>query len=1823
MTDTVIVECSPVKHHTHGLTASNRSTASLFAEIVAARLGLTAYFVQCSASDQRAGRQGNREYYYSKDVGIAPAVFNPPHDALLTLIDVDFYIDMPEFLTRNFMPTLIYTFCPESVAGQSEGYAFTFDRASYVKYTVSGGAEYRHQLWDYGSDNIAMTRLYWEGCKPFFATSVYLVDRRRIAPHRFLVTLTPVRRWTWIPAYIAQQLESSTLQRLRLAYGAHLRLFIQTKEGLHVSTGNVDQYNTSLTTAAIDSTIAAIARITKIPLSMSQVKGLIGDDTPGAATLTEYHRLQTGDKPAFVYPVDMGVRSYQIVSAYPDMSAKPSLTAFMPPLLPDCFSPSICAGNEEAAVKGRITDIKPSTITPTQFMVRTIHEFARLLIPVEHMLHPETEDYVYLKQCRPTQRSILNLASSGESIKRIVKSFIKREAYSTANTPRVISTINGPDKLAYSAYMYAFSRVIAKQPWYAFSRTPLEVAERVSELLETATFACNTDFSRFDGRVSNFLRDLERILILRAFHSNYHAELLDLLRSQYQLKGYTTFGVKYETGSSRASGSPETSTFNTLCNAYVAFLALRMSKVDGVFIEAPEAFKMLGIYGGDDGLTAEVDPVIYRKAASSVGQQLDCDRIERGEFGIKFLARIYSPDVWWGNKTSCCDLPRQLAKFHATTKLPPNVTPRMKLIEKCRAYFLSDKHTPIIGPLVTKVMAMSENYPTTDYLRIWSLNKEIENQYPNENNGWMEPYAMLSLPAFDIDGFNSWIDSCASINEILAGRSFQEVNDPEVKLRTECDGDIFHPPAPPPPPPVLPTAPAPIINPFTSSPWMDPAWPCHAKPTKGPLRQPMNELFGNMTISEADSDDCDLEGKREEESKEPYFQVDERDLDAYLKDNPEFFDDPECGERIATMASSETNSIFKKVAGPPRQHVKTGKYRVRRSEAVVAKQRDAKPGQHTHGRDNFKRTSRASNFHGSRDSKRASRSSNWRGATTKPGWKVAATATAMLPLTKGQVWAANYSNSEDETKCPEWYYVAAIICAIVIAGVVLNVCLTLGLMSKPVATIWRSAYQFIVGYTVTVLTVPLLNHRVVADFSPPRPQEQFMLFGTMFVVLFVALRKLSNHPNVGHNYYPTYPNLLSVLTDMPANKTSRKAAPTLSKLKVLTTGDFVPKPLTSKQRRMMKTEALGVGLQRAQETLQTLRDQRHYRAKSNVPGKPETYTPEYAKMLRDQNQQLGVPKTTKKQNTQSLLGDVEHYLAGSSDNGDLQRVTEVHPKDPTPIGVAPDSENDRHSYPSITGTKNYIGTYPEPVPADEEGNSALLARAVMAAIAHGGSVNSHMADLAASDFKTYKDGRKRYLDKTYHRNFRRPTHESLPLDIENAPNSSPRKPGPKPKLVKPSTNFNSTLGYPGEGPPKRNRSKRNPPKQRQKRGVKAIVVASRTNFVGAPKQPKIIHHQNGDITVNYREEMLELSGSVAFASQVVEFNPGLASISTILAQNANLYDFYKINYFKLHYVPAKGTNTNGRISFCADYDDRVGEMTSMKQCGAMDDTTRTVPGQKITLELQKRLITARLKRYLVRPEAVPTGSVRADFDNFSLHFCTSDAADTTLFGVIDMEYSITFTGRTMLNSAYGRVYGGEITGNGSISNTAPLGLTPIVDTDSLGISAADASGDSAVTINNPGLYEVTINAIGSSISGITSGLTNGTLSSVHSLVIDGGTTVANITYFVLSTATHNAPSVLTFRFSGTVTGCLVVVGSMPLSSSALARLNALKHNHIEDEKQDEEDTSKQSLTTKLTNDLRERLIIERKIDQKRSRDVQHFIELPSPPPSRGGSWKLI
>jgi len=819
-----------VAGHTHGDAAAVRSAGSAAAEAYAYACLRSPFYMSMSASDQRAGRKGERRMHWAKDFNAEVRKEKPEPNDMIIMIDVDEHIpDLPQKLHDYFLPVVLFTFQPSVAAGTFVDYKFTFDKDNNVVYTVTGGAgsPYIHKVWDYSPDCLVMRKKF---LGITYAKSFFTVEKRQVDENHQLIALTPLVKFGPVGCFFSMFVSGHDFKRLEPVQKDTIRLAVScapTKDSPQgkflMSTAAVGTYNAATVDIKEDNAAASMAAISDSKLSGFQVQGLNDKlDKKAVITLVEYHRKTKGQAAAAV-PASVAsdaVNNYTINPSY-HMDEKPSVTPFMEPILPDCYAPTCSKESDEAMVQERIVKLQKPADALGATELKYAMEFAQLTAKILGPCVPVDYDYITEKLSRPSQARITGEASFVQTISTLVKSFMKKEAYQKIAPGRPIATINGKDKYEYSAYTYAVAALMEKLPWYAFGRKPKGISERVQAICAAATHVINTDLSRFDGRINRSSRQFEELLMKALFPEEHWPSMLRAMRRQYNSKGVTRMGVKYKNLFNRLSGSPETALFNSFLNAFMAYCCLREAG-----LESDEAWAKLGVYGGDDGLTADVDPELYTRVCAKFGHVLEADKVIRGESGVTFLARLYSRHVWYGSPHSCADISRSLSKLHTCVNLDNSAED--KLYEKAYALYLSDAATPIIGEFVTRAVELSRRDASEfkNIHKVWNANYSEDEQYPNENaDGWMDEVVIQQrLDGFRLGDFRLWLAKCRSLKEMLKCPRF--IDKPDLKVDditqpVKVNGELYKP------------RDASIINPSPAS-----SVPAHA--SKPPMANPTN-----------------------------------------------------------------------------------------------------------------------------------------------------------------------------------------------------------------------------------------------------------------------------------------------------------------------------------------------------------------------------------------------------------------------------------------------------------------------------------------------------------------------------------------------------------------------------------------------------------------------------------------------------------------------------------------------------------------------------------------------------------------------------------------------------------------------------------------------------------------------------------------------------------------------------------------------------------------------------------------------------------------------
>lgn len=215
-----------------------------------------------------------------------------------------------------------------------------------------------------------------------------------------------------------------------------------------------------------------------------------------------------------------------------------------------------------------------------------------------------------------------------------VKAFQKSEAQKPGAIVRNISGVDPAHVFQFLCFVLPMAAHLKSLGWYAFGQKFEEIGLKVMELANRAKTLVSTDFSKFDGTQSYCHSMLLEQIMLDAYHFSFHTCIKQLFAALREARCFTTEGMEYDHEGTKLSGSADTSLGNTILNAFVAFAAA--SKQYGI----AQAHKYLGLYGGDDGLSLDIDTDIYNSVASDLGFKLKAEATQSHE-PITFLGRYF------------------------------------------------------------------------------------------------------------------------------------------------------------------------------------------------------------------------------------------------------------------------------------------------------------------------------------------------------------------------------------------------------------------------------------------------------------------------------------------------------------------------------------------------------------------------------------------------------------------------------------------------------------------------------------------------------------------------------------------------------------------------------------------------------------------------------------------------------------------------------------------------------------------------------------------------------------------------------------------------------------------------------------------------------------------------------------------------------------------------------------------------------------------------------------------------------------------------------
>jgi hypothetical protein len=750
-------------------------------------------------------------YYTAKDATYSYAYDDPGNSSIFKMVDVAYYDDVLTDILAKGRPLVMYDLKPTRAGAVEEDNSFSIDIENghaVVEQSFTGGASYRHPLWSLSTDVCYTTHPY--------GRQYYAVESRAVSENRAITLFSPTRRIDYLRSpllFLAQLfswgtamdrlLPGKALQRWQPEHGPSTIGFrVRRGKEMFMNIGRrrspmsvdipLNKYDYLVARANEgDLTLTKLlTRTTPSPLTIGITATIIGAELKHEAAMVYDHVLHCRSHTGIIDNYSIPVSTYEALGVS-EPTLKPSLRPLFNPIIPgNCFCPTASStGNMRFAIDKRITSVRPN-VKMNSYLAKCITDFVSEFVPLHKRatLTPAPYADFVRNMTKPAQRAEVKRLADNFMFQdhdlEDLKNFIKIESYAKPGAPRIITTFPTSDKSRYSLYCYSLSEYLKTTHWYAFGKTPVDTEKAVASLLERCPDGViTTDFTKFDGTISCVLRELERQVIMTLFHPKYVNDCLDQHGRSHNRFVAPKGAKPYDLFNARASGSPETSVMNSLCNAFFNFVAMTNAKMT-----PRQAYQNLGLYGGDDGISPDIENEHLQRAATSLGLIIKRNDIAFGGV-VDFLGRRYGPTTWVGQPQSVIDLPRCLAKIHAT-KQNINVPDARILSEKAYSIRATDGKTPIVRAFAESIINISR---VTEVV----FNPLGDFSYTSMYNGYLIPED-LTFTLTDDDwvytdletlGYpRSWVDQVEKLMydvrsfEEMAGIIWPAIDDPGTRL---------------------------------------------------------------------------------------------------------------------------------------------------------------------------------------------------------------------------------------------------------------------------------------------------------------------------------------------------------------------------------------------------------------------------------------------------------------------------------------------------------------------------------------------------------------------------------------------------------------------------------------------------------------------------------------------------------------------------------------------------------------------------------------------------------------------------------------------------------------------------------------------------------------------------------------------------------------------------------------------------------------------------------------------------------------------------------
>jgi hypothetical protein len=700
------------KANPHGRSAAVRSVADNMISNIAAGSDYKIWSYSSSRRDAKAGEVGDRSYYGLRDVIMRPEQRDIQADDLVKMTDVDYYVEESVFaeLASRGNPIAMYTMRTNHVRSNCYGEMNIAIHDSICYQAGAGSHTYKHQLWDWDRDNVL---LYKRGSWLVADQWIYCyVERVLLDENRQIVFL--------IPAWSTGSCLVSTLE----VDGTEMRRFNSRPNGIEFDVTYIDGKARFAIDGWVTERETPMDNLTNVLLQSRNNKSLYASTIATALEIPESDAQGLlaslkGESNGVILPAVTN-RPYQAVYNDVTMDYREKNQWFMKPLIDGAFAPVDSLTNDLSCIYGRLCAVAPKDNNYPTAYNDYLEEFIDILMSTSATctvgkpgvrLHPRSREELVEEVGGSQGKKYDNSFQRPLNTQRIKRTaFQKDEVYPDAKVPRNITNMDTDQVADLMCFVKSLVEFLKEHvPWYAFGLSPSQLGAMIVRVCEPTLdndgIKLELDFSKFDGSQAAFARYIERRILMR-FFPDYVTRIKKLLDAEMWGNFKTRNGVKYNHWYSKLSGGALTSCGNTLINAVLWYISLREAG-----LSPRDAFRRMGLFGGDDGFGRHPDPkrleivtnVLHMKIKLIIKSETD---------PIAFLGRV------WPNPSSdpgsFADPLRVLSKLHCSGDPLAKSKPEIVMLRKAVSLYVTDSKS-FLGKIALRMMRQGAQTAKFDF----------------------------------------------------------------------------------------------------------------------------------------------------------------------------------------------------------------------------------------------------------------------------------------------------------------------------------------------------------------------------------------------------------------------------------------------------------------------------------------------------------------------------------------------------------------------------------------------------------------------------------------------------------------------------------------------------------------------------------------------------------------------------------------------------------------------------------------------------------------------------------------------------------------------------------------------------------------------------------------------------------------------------------------------------------------------------------------------------------------------------------------------------